>query len=59
MGRTGQISSAIADAAHHRCPVWREARWGSQRVAAPGVRDAMGWVLAAAHDGASTAEVVQ
>jgi chromosome partitioning protein len=38
-------AAAIADAAHHRRPVWREARWGSQRVAAAAVKTAMSWVL--------------
>ncbi|HVV52352.1 MAG TPA: ParA family protein [Polyangia bacterium] len=38
-------AAAIADAAHHRRPVWREARWGSQRVASAAVKSALTWVL--------------
>jgi chromosome partitioning protein len=38
-------AAAIADAAHYRRPVWQDARWGSQRVAAAAVKTAMTWVL--------------
>lgn len=38
-------SAAIADAAHKRKPVWRDARSGSQRRAGSAVRDALSWVL--------------
>jgi chromosome partitioning protein len=38
-------AAAIADAAHHQRPVWRDAKWGSQRVAAAAVKSALTWVL--------------
>lgn len=38
-------SAAIADAAHRRQPVWRDAKSGSQRRAARAVKDALTWVL--------------
>lgn len=38
-------AAAIADAAHHQRPVWREARWGSQRAAAAAVKTAMSFIL--------------
>lgn len=42
-------ASAIADSAHTRKPVWREARSGSHRKAAATVREALSWVLGQAH----------
>jgi chromosome partitioning protein len=42
-------ASAIADAAHTRKPVWREARSGAHRKAAATVREALTWVLGQAH----------
>lgn len=38
-------STAIADAAHQKSPVWRRARSGSQRRAGKAVREALSWVL--------------
>jgi chromosome partitioning protein len=50
-------ASAIADSAHARRPVWREARSGASRRAAASIREALSWVLGQARPARSASVV--